>query len=256
MCKCNRTIFIWYPSLSTNILVLLLFIPIVTAWWWPLSLSLALFSSLTDGDKLLLCPSGRLSLSCLRSSLLPLSLSPSLHLLMPLLLSQHCGALFFLHHSFYTPLFILHFLTLFISSHPFTQRIYKQTEERRRLRTTQETHRHTLTHKHKHFQKGKEVCTNSSARDQDFWDTLGTASVLDHNCWQEWCLCLCGVRRKRARAGLSLRSEPHGTPAPPDWELFRDFCSQRRDTCPLLSTSLSSRENHSAERNWPSGPWR
>ncbi len=53
------------------------------------------FSPLTDGDKLLLCPSGRLSLSCLRSSLLPLSLSPSLHLLMPLLLSQQCGALFF-----------------------------------------------------------------------------------------------------------------------------------------------------------------
>ncbi len=150
MCRCNRTIFIRYPSQSTHILVLLLFIPIVTAWWWPLSLrSLTVTSCYC-------VPLGDF-LSCLRSSLLPLSLSLSFSPPVDAIVAQPAMWCFiFLLHSFYTPLFILRFLTLFISSHPFTQRIYKRTEERRRLRSTQETHRRTLTHKHKHFEKGKE----------------------------------------------------------------------------------------------------
>lgn len=209
---------------------------------------LSLFSSLTDGDKLLPCPSGRL----------PLLPPPSLSLLLSTCWCHCCSAsivvfYFFTQLILHTPLL---FFTLFITSHPFTQSIYKQTEERRRLRTTQETDTHQHTFKIKHFKECKEVGTYFCTQDQDFWDTLWTTSVLDHNCWQEWCRCLCGVRRKRARTGLSLQSEPHGTPAPLGWGLFRDFCSQRRDTCRLLSTSLSSRENHCAERNWPSGPWR
>ncbi len=102
------------------------------------------FSPLTDGDKLLLCPSGRLSLSCLRSSLLPLSLSPSLHLLMHCCSASNVVLYFFTPLILHTPLYssLSH---LFISSHPFTQRIYKRTKERRRLRSTEE---HTDAHSH------------------------------------------------------------------------------------------------------------
>ncbi len=195
------------------------------------------------------------SLSCLRSSLLPLSLSPSLHLLMPLLLSQHCGALFFYSTHFTHPSLFFTF-SLYLSAVTHSLRGYISRPKREG--GWEQRKKHTDTHSH--------INTSTFKRARKFALTLllGTKTFETHlGQLQYWIttagrsdVCVSVVWGGRGPGQTQSSVRAHGTPAPPDWELFRDFCSQRRDTCPLLSTSLSSRENHSAERNWPSGPWR
>lgn len=107
--------------------------------------SLSLFSSLTDGDKLLLCPSGRLSLLSALLSPPSLSLSPSLHLLMPLLLSQHCGALFFYSTHFTHPSLFFTF-SLYLSA--VTHSLWGYISRPKREGGWEQRKKHTDTHSH------------------------------------------------------------------------------------------------------------
>ncbi len=126
------------------------------------------------------------TLSLLSALLSPpsLSLSPSLHLLMPLLLSQHCGALFFYSTHFTHPSLFFAF-SLYLSAVTHSLRGYISGPKREGW-DQRKKHRRTLTHKHKHFVSlllGTKTFETHSGQLQYWITTAGRSDVCVSVVW-------------------------------------------------------------------------